>query len=146
MFRILKEFLSYLEVYNGDKAALLLNVIGGILIGITFLIIGLVYIAMSYKAIAGRRKRLTTLFGLFLISCSFSRFFSVICTWNNYAIADGWLKILTGVLAVLAIIYIPKTIKEVLADNELTEAYKMLEKTQKDLHEVKKISEKLDNK
>lgn len=143
MFRIFKEFLSHGEAYEGDKAALYLNVFGGCLIGITFLLIGIIYLVLSHNSKTYRRKRLTTLFGLFLISCSFSRLFSVICIWNNYAVADGWLKVLTGLLALLAIIYIPKTIKEVLTDDRLDETSRLLQQTSKDLKEVKRLSENI---
>lgn len=148
MFRIFKEFLSYIQMYDGDTSALILNIVGGSLIGITFFIIGIICIAMASNSTRSkRRQRLTTLFGLFLVSCSFSRFLSILCMWHNYAILDGWVKVLTGLLAVFAIVYIPKSIKEALAEKELIEATALLQKTQQDLHEVKKLSEKLtDNK
>lgn len=145
MFKIFKKFLSHSEVYEGDWAAVFLNTVGGILIGLTFLIIGGMYLTLSHKAETSRRRRLCMLFGLFLISCSFSRLFSVICIHNNYAIADGWLKVLTGMLALLAIVYIPKTIKEVLHTSKLEETNRLLEKTSQDLNEVKRLSENITN-
>lgn len=150
MFKVFKEFISHEGAYNGDINALILNVVGGILIAITFFVVGIVYIFLSKKEIGNvtskRRKRLATLFGLFLISCSFSRAISVLCIWHNYAILDGWVKVITGLLAFFAIIYIPKTIKEVLSSKKLEEAHDMLQKTQQDLNEVKQLTEKLTDK
>lgn len=150
MFNIFKEFLSYFEMYAGDTSALILNIVGGCLIAITFLIIGIVYIVLSNRDIDGkrskRRQRLSTLFGLFLISCAFSRFLSVLCVWHNYAILDGWVKVLTGLLAFFAIVYIPKTIKELMREKQLEETHQILQKTQEDLEQVKQLSEKLTDK
>jgi multisubunit Na+/H+ antiporter MnhB subunit len=147
MFRIFKEFASYMDSYQGDMSALLLNLIGGFLIGITFLVIGIIYIYLSQKDKASkRRKRVLTLFGLFLISCSFSRFISILSTWHNYAILDGWIKIITGLLAFFAIVYIPNTIKEAMAEKRLEETHELLEKTQQSIEDIKELSRKITNK
>lgn len=131
-------------MYGGDSSALILNIVGGILIATTFMTIGIIYIVLSHKGDRSRRRqKLGTLLGLFLISCSFSRFLSVLCVWHNYAILDGWVKILTGLLALFAIIAIPKTLKEMQNESKLDETAQLLEKTQQDLHEVRKLSEKL---
>lgn len=147
MFRIFKEFVSHLQAYQGDVSALVLNVVGGMLVGITFFVIGIFYLIFSNKEISVMKRRIGTLFGLFFLSCSFSRFLSVLCTWHNYAILDGWIKILTGLLAFFAILYLPAIIKQEASERKLIEAQEALEKTQRDLHEVRRLSEKLtDNK
>lgn len=147
MFRIFKEFMSHLQSYEGDVYALMLNVAGGILIGITFLTIGVFYVVFSNKEKSILKKRVGTIFGLFFISCAFSRLLSVLCTWHNYAILDGWIKIVTGLLALFAIVYLPAIIKQEKSEQKLIEAQEALQKTQQDLHEVRKLSEKLiDNK
>ena len=141
MFRIFKEFLSDSHIYKDDIWALLLNVIGGSLIGLTFLIIGIICVAMSHSGARSRiRQRLTVMFGLFLISCAFSRFLGVLCIWYNYAILDGWIKILTGLLALFSIVYIPKVIKEIAHEGELAVMNKMLKETKQGLEEIKKLS------
>lgn len=144
MFRIFKEFTSYIDIFQGDEAALALHIIGGLLIGITFFMIGIICIVMAHKGNRSKRRQtLASIFGLFLISCSFSRFTTVLCIWHNYAILDGWIKVLTGLLAFFAVLYLPKTVKEVLDEKILDEAHKTLEKTQQELAELRQITEKL---
>lgn len=104
-------------------------------------------IILSSKSKQGKtRQRLTTLFGLFLVACSFSRLLSILCIWHNYAILDGWVKIFTGVIALFAIAYMPRAIKEAMEQRALEETTAILQKTKEDLHEVRKLSEKIDNK
>lgn len=147
MFRIFKEFVSHLDSYQGDPHALILNVIGGLLVAFTFFSIGTVCAVLANKGSQGKnRHRITTMFGLFLISCSLSRLISVLCIFHNYAILDGWIKILTGILALLTIVYLPRTIKEMLEERALSETLNMLKKTKEDLNKVQELSEKMDNK
>lgn len=144
MFRIFKEFISHAEAYGGDINALILNVAGGLLIGLTFLAIGIICVVLANnKTRSRKRQRLTLLFGLFLISCSFSRFLSVLCIWHNYAILDGWVKVLTGLLALIAITILPKTVEEAMHERAMVETYDILSKTQDDLKELKNLSEKI---
>ena len=143
MFKIFKEFSSHLETYAGDPSAFFLNLAGGLLIGISFFVVGVICIISTNRYPRTQvRKRLLTLFGLFLISCSFSRFLSILCMWHNYAILDGWVKILTGILATFAIVYAPRAIKEASTEKHLENAQEMLRKTQEELNELRQLSEK----
>lgn len=147
MFRIFKEFESLRQTYGGDMNALLLNVIGGLLIAITFITIGVICTILAKHRDGDSKKRvvLTKIVGLFLMSCGFARVISVICTWHNLAILDGWVKVITGAIAIVAIIYIPGVIKDIKSNKELEEAAKMLHETKRDLSEIKKINERLND-
>lgn len=145
MFKIFKEFLPLKEIYGNDQFALWLNVIGGALIGITFLVVGIMCTAMARIGDGAAKKRviLTKMFGYFLISCSLSRFITVLCTWHDLAILDGWIKMLTGLLATIAIIYLPSAIKESISHRILEKTAQSLEETKKDILELKKIYNKV---
>lgn len=147
MFRIFKEFESLQNTYGGDVYALSLNVIGGLLIAVTFIGIGAICLALARFRDGATRKSviITKMFGLFLMSCGFARVVSVLCTWHNLALLDGWMKILTGSLALIALLYLPSVIRESLSRKSLDEASKILHETKQNLTEIKKINERLND-
>lgn len=145
MFNIFKEFGSRKEQFLGDNVPYILNILGGSLIGISFLAIGIMILIAVHKIPSESRERnaLSNMFAYFLISCALSRFIGVLCTWHNLAILDGWVKVVTGLLACLTLIYMPSIIKEARNAKDLEKTRKMLEETKQTLHEVKQATDKL---
>lgn len=146
MFEIFREYIGYRVVYENDPNAFMLNLIGGILITITFFIFGMMALLIKPEDshISKRRIAMTRLMGYFMVACAISRVVGVIAIWHNYAILDGWMKILTGVLCLAEIAMIPSLFKERRRESMLKETKATLEDTMKSLHQVKTISEKLD--
>ena len=147
MFNIFKEFASRKAQYLGDNVPYILNVVGGSLIGLSFLAIGIVILIAINKipSESEDRNRLSSMFAYFLISCALSRFIGVLCIWHNLAILDGWVKIITGLLACLTLYYMPAMMREARNAKDLEKTRKMLEETKDALHEVKKATDKLTN-
>ncbi len=146
MFKhLFKEFPAFGERI-GDTNVIAIHVIGGILISITFIFIGLLCLYPKIKDPRMTRMRLlmTKMFGFFLISCGMSRILDTLALWHNYAYITGYIKILTGLLALIAIAYIPAVVKEILTNEALIKVDKQLTETSQRLEEVQNISEKLD--
>lgn len=142
-----KEYLPLQEAMYNDQYAIYLNIIGGLLIAVPFLIIGIICIYYAGKGEASiRRKILTTkLFGFFLVSCALARVIDVLCIWHQYAIINGYVKILTGLIALFAIFLIPSVIREGMHSGKISDIKNGLERTNQSLDELKQITEKISN-
>ena len=144
MFDILKEFPNRSEIY--DSFTLWLNVIGGLSIAATFCTIGVIFLVRAYKSrgkFSRLRVRVTNLFGYFLLSCGLSRVIDVLCSWHNLAILNGYIKLLTGILAFIAIYQIPSLLKGSKMIEEMSDVKEQLKRTNENLDQVKDISNKL---
>jgi hypothetical protein len=147
MFKhIFKEFPAFEELIGDNGYALTLHIIGGTLIAITFIFIGFICIYPPITDPTKTRKSLliTKMFGFFLISCGLSRGLDTVAIWHNYAILTGYIKVLTGLLALLTIVYIPAVIKDAMKDRNLDNVTEKLQETNQRLGEVQQISETLD--
>lgn len=144
MFRT---FLPLHYAYGNDPFTIWLNVIGGVFIGISFLIWGvLCVVTAGVDERKGKRAIfLTQLFGFVLIACALARFVDVLCVWHNYAILNGYIKILTGVLGILGLILVPFVLKESYSRKTYHEVDQKLEETSKKLDNVQELAKKLEN-
>jgi len=137
--------------YNHDPFVTALNAVGGVLIAITFFIIGFICAslagtdAQSLNDQSSKRILLTRLFGWFLISCAVSRALGVVAIWHNFAMLNGIVQLVTGGISLFAVFIIPATIKESLKQRTLEEVEQKLRHTSDKLEKVKEISEKLEN-
>jgi hypothetical protein len=140
---LFKEFPSFHDrVY--DNYAVMLHIVGGVLISITFMIIGILCVAHAGGDPAHSKVRvlMAKLFGLFLIACALSRVADTYAIWHNYAILTGYIKILTGIISGVTIFYIPAVIREIQKIKDYTEVEKKLDTTKEKLDRVQELSDK----
>lgn len=144
---LFKEFANPRTVI--DESTVILHVIGGVLISISFLAIGLMCLTMAGHAnpnapiVSRKRVILTRMFGLFLMSCGFSRVVEILCYFHNFSNMNAVMKVVTGIIAMAAMFYIPSVVKESLTVHTVDHLEQEMDKVKKDMAEVKKISEKL---
>lgn len=148
MRSLFEQFGNGSSLYGGDKFVIWLNIAGLALIALTFMAIGIlcVFLADTPQDPPKTRKGIlfTKLFGYFLICCALSRLVDMVSFWYNYPIFNGWLRILTGSLAGIAIFMIPSIVKETKEQMMYKDASKKLDHTNKKLEEVQELSKKLD--
>lgn len=140
---LFKEFPSFSErVY--DNYAVMLHVIGGILISVTFMIIGILCVVYAGNDPAHSKVRvlMAKFFGFFLIACALSRVADTYAIWHNYAILTGYIKILTGIISGVTILYIPAVIKEIQKIRDFSEVEQKLDKTKEKLDRVQELNDK----
>lgn len=140
---LFKEFMPLNEAYYFDQYTIWINAIGGTIIALTFFIVGFLCVSMADSGIEKKTKKtiiLTQLFGLFLISCALARGIDVLCLWHNYAIVNGYVKILTGILSIAAVLMIPSVIRE---NIQMQKIHQKLDETNQKLDEVKELNDKL---
>jgi hypothetical protein len=141
---LFREFPTISNVVNDAGYMVLLQTVGNGLVAVTFFTIGLMCIIMAKFSPEGETKTksriiMTQLFGLFLISCSFSRAIAVLCLYHNYAYVNGYVSVLTGLLSMFALLYIPRVIKEANYRKSVIELEKNLKDTNKNIEDLKEI-------
>lgn len=145
---LFKKFPAYADRIP-DSGTLTLNVTGNALIAIPFIIIGLLCIVMADDSSRQPPKTkqgviITQLFGYFLICCGISRIVDLICIWHNYANLAGCIRILTGLIALGALIYIPIVIRESMKAPNIQEIDSKLAETKEKLTIIENLTKKLD--
>lgn len=146
MFDLLKQYPA--RVYDYDSFTFWLNALGGFSISLSFILIGILFIIRAKKAekekYSRTRVRVTVLFGWFLVSCALSRAIDVLCMWHNFPVLSGYAKLLTGILAFIAIYYIPSLLKEASIADSLKVVKEELHETRKGLGKLQELTEKLE--
>lgn len=143
-----EQFPSATDFFGADPFVIWLNIIGLALISITFFVIGMIMILMAeYPSVPPKTKRaivLTRMFGFFLVACAFARGIDILSYWHNFPIFNGWIRVVTGIIAGAAIYMIPGVIRETKQSLSLKEAGYKLDSTKEKLERVEQISRKLD--
>lgn len=140
MFR---KFMTYAEAVGNDTTAINLRLIGGVMIAIGFFCIGVYALFMASQLIPKQRKRMTYLFGMFLCFCALARAFDVMGIWVNYARFDGLLMLITGVLSIVALIYLPFVAKAIVSIKTVHDATEKLQENIEKIEQVKEIGEQV---
>jgi Ca2+/Na+ antiporter len=110
---LFKLYPPYAVAVGNDGVALFLNAVGSFIIGITFVIIGVICLLRAGEGEKSKkRKYLSQMFGIFILTCGLARFVDLLSLWYNYAIINGILKICTGLMACVTLGYVPRVIKE----------------------------------
>jgi multisubunit Na+/H+ antiporter MnhG subunit len=141
---IIKEYVPIKDTIFNDPALLTWTFIGTLLIAVTFSIIG--FICIIKANIPGdsyaikKRKILTQLFGIFILSCGISRFLSVMALWYNYAILRSIVDVITGIISLFALIYTPLVIKEIKKASTIEQVKQSLHETQDKIDNLQNLT------
>lgn len=134
-----QKFVPINDTYLGDNFLIWSHTIAGIVIAVTFAIIGALCIHGAGKNIEknsayNQRITMTRLFGLFLVACGISRGIDVVCLFYNYAYLSFLAKAATAAASTFAIAYIPIVFKAIRESKTLEEVS----------HTLKDTNEKID--
>lgn len=148
---LIEKFLPLKDAMYNDSATIILNIVGSALIGVTFCAIGLVCLLQAKHVPSQpahkQRRILAQLIGTFLFTCGLARFMDIYCIWYNVAILNGWIKVLTGVISLITLGYVPTVMKAMRSTADLKEVQETLKEVDKKVDEVRKtIDERFSNK
>jgi hypothetical protein len=138
MKEIFKLYPPYNVAVGDDSIALYLNAFGSFLIGMSFVIIGIICIVKADSPDKGKhRKHLAKMFGIFILTCGLSRFVELLSLWYNYACINGILKICTGIVSCITLCYVPKVINEIKHSASMDSVKHQLEETSEKIEQLK---------
>lgn len=146
--RLFEKFTPLMEAFHHDETVVSLHLIGGSLIAITFFTIGVLCFVFASVGDGKTRSRarLTYLFGTFLIFCGLSRAIDVLAIFHAYQIINGIVKIVTGAIALAALLYIPYVVRHSYKFRTMSDVQAEMETTKEKLEQVQKMQDKLDKK
>lgn len=121
-----------------------LNTIGGIMMAISFVVIGITCIGYAKFAEQPYRRKMSYLFGVFVLFSGISRGIGVLTQWHDLDLLNGILKTISGLAGMIAMFLMPKAIKEIARVQTIEQAHREMEETQQKVDTLTKIAQKLD--
>lgn len=143
--RMFAQYMPVRETLNNEGTLMWTHTLGGLLITITFIVLGLLFFLVAKKTTErnsafGKRMVMSKLFGTFLIFCGVSRGFDVLCIWYNYAYIAAYFKLLTGITSVAALLYIPVVVKAIKETHTINQISTSLDETNRKIDKLTEIT------
>lgn len=127
-----------------NEVGKILNVIGGCEMAVSFTVLGLFTILHSKNASKPYRKKLSQLFGFFILTSGISRCIGVFIDYPDPHVINGSIKVISGTLGIIAMFSLPKVIKEFARVKTIEETNERVDKTQKAVDTLSEAVEKID--
>lgn len=140
-----KRFMTFAQAVGNDPASINLKLIGGVMIAVGFFCIGFYALMIASQLLPKQRRRMTYLFGTFMCVCAISRAFEVISIWVNFARLDGLLMLITGIVSIAALIYLPWAAKAIYSMKTVHDAAEKMEENVHKIEQLKEIGEQVIN-
>lgn len=131
-----------------DSYAIWINFVGGCLITITFLAIGLTSVLFSKRSTensVAKKQRIVVgkLIGWSLIVCGLARMLDVLCIWHNFALLNGYIKNITGIIGMITLGYIPYVVRLIRRHSTIEEVKQTMIETNEKIEKLKEISTRI---
>jgi hypothetical protein len=119
------------------------NTIGGIMMAMSFIVIGIVCLSYAKFIKEPYRKKMSYLFGVFILFSGISRGIGVLTQWHDLDLLNGILKTISGLAGMITMFLIPKSIRELAKVQTIEETHREMMDTQKKVDTLTEIAEKL---